>query len=82
VDSGATLVTGGDRLGDRGYYVQPTVFADVQVNLDGNEEVYQGNIPPICSKISLLFMIWLLQDGMKIAQEEIFGPVQSILRFK
>ena len=31
VDSGATLVTGGDRLGDRGFYIQPTVFADVQV---------------------------------------------------
>ncbi|WVZ81608.1 hypothetical protein U9M48_028963 [Paspalum notatum var. saurae] len=51
VDSGATLVTGGDRLGDKGFYVQPTIFSDVQ-------------------------------DGMKIAKEEIFGPVQSILKFK
>lgn len=51
VDSGADLVTGGDRLGDKGYYIQPTIFSDVQ-------------------------------DGMKIAQEEIFGPVQSILKFK
>lgn len=50
VDSGATLVTGGDRLGDKGYYIQPTIFSDVQ-------------------------------DGMKIAQEEIFGPVQSIFKF-
>jgi len=51
VDGGATLVTGGDRLGDKGFYIQPTIFSDVQ-------------------------------DGMKIAQEEIFGPVQSILKFK
>ncbi|XP_066375889.1 aldehyde dehydrogenase family 2 member B7, mitochondrial-like isoform X1 [Miscanthus floridulus] len=51
VDGGANLVTGGDRLGDKGYYIQPTIFSDVQ-------------------------------DGMKIAQEEIFGPVQSILKFK
>ncbi|XP_062228661.1 benzaldehyde dehydrogenase, mitochondrial-like [Phragmites australis] len=50
VDNGATLVTGGDRLGDKGFYIQPTVFSDVQ-------------------------------DDMKIAQEEIFGPVQSILKF-
>ncbi|KAM3209294.1 hypothetical protein ACQJBY_063776 [Aegilops geniculata] len=50
VDSGATLVTGGDKLGDKGYYIQPTIFSDVQ-------------------------------DGMKIAQEEIFGPVQSIFKF-
>lgn len=51
VDGGATLVTGGDRVGSRGFYIQPTVFADVQ-------------------------------DEMKIAQEEIFGPIQSILKFR
>ena len=47
---GAKLVAGGARHGTSGYYVQPTVFADVT-------------------------------DGMTIAQEEIFGPVQSIIRF-
>lgn len=34
VDSGATLVTGGDRLGDKGFYIQPTIFSDVQVSFD------------------------------------------------
>src|SRR5580658_3634460 len=48
---GAKLVCGGDRVGDRGYFVQPTVFADVQ-------------------------------DNMKIAEEEIFGPVMSVIPFK
>jgi aldehyde dehydrogenase (NAD+) len=47
---GARLVCGGKRVGDRGYFVQPTVFADVQ-------------------------------DNMRIAQEEIFGPVMSIIKF-
>lgn len=50
---GAKLVAGGERytdLGD-GYYVKPTVFADVQ-------------------------------DNMRIAREEIFGPVQQLIRFK
>jgi len=47
---GAELLAGGGRAGDRGYFVQPTVFADVQ-------------------------------DEMKIAREEIFGPVMSILKF-
>ncbi|MGP8157801.1 MAG: aldehyde dehydrogenase family protein [Candidatus Acidiferrales bacterium] len=47
----AKLVAGGNRVGDKGYFIEPTVFADVQ-------------------------------DNMKIAQEEIFGPVMSILRFK
>jgi aldehyde dehydrogenase (NAD+) len=47
----AKLMTGGNRVGEKGYFIEPTVFADVQ-------------------------------DNMKIAQEEIFGPVMSILKFK
>jgi aldehyde dehydrogenase (NAD+) len=48
---GANLLCGGGRWGDRGYFVEPTVFANVQ-------------------------------DNMKIAEEEIFGPVMSIIKFK
>lgn len=33
VQNGATLETGGDRLGDKGFYIQPTVFSNVQVYL-------------------------------------------------
>ncbi|CAI8595222.1 unnamed protein product [Vicia faba] len=51
VDTGATLETGGERHGSKGYYIQPTVFSDVQ-------------------------------DDMPITKEEIFGPVQTILKFK
>ncbi|KAJ4763982.1 Aldehyde dehydrogenase [Rhynchospora pubera] len=51
VDCGATLVTGGERAGSKGFYIQPTIFSDVK-------------------------------DNMAIAQDEIFGPVQSILKFK
>ncbi|XP_059447839.1 aldehyde dehydrogenase family 2 member B7, mitochondrial-like [Corylus avellana] len=51
VESGATLEAGGDRLGNKGYYIQPTVFSNVK-------------------------------DNMLIAKEEIFGPVQSILKFR
>mmetsp|Transcript_28259 Transcript_28259/g.45011 ORF Transcript_28259/g.45011 Transcript_28259/m.45011 type:complete len:574 (-) Transcript_28259:202-1923(-) len=47
---GARLCCGGARAGGRGYYITPTVFADVE-------------------------------DDMKIAKEEIFGPVMVILRF-
>ena len=47
---GANLKCGGGRVGDRGYFVEPTVFSDVR-------------------------------DEMKIAQEEIFGPVMSIIPF-
>jgi len=47
---GASLVTGGARIGDEGYFVEPTVFANV-----GHE--------------------------MRISQEEIFGPVLSVIPF-
>lgn len=48
---GATLALGGSRVGDVGYFVEPTVFCGVS-------------------------------NGMTIAQEEIFGPVLSIIPFK
>ena len=48
---GAKLMCGGERVGDKGYFVAPTVFTDVQ-------------------------------DNMKIAQEEIFGPVMSIFEIQ
>jgi aldehyde dehydrogenase (NAD+) len=48
---GARLLTGGQRIGDRGYFIEPTVF-------DG------------------------VKDEMKIAREEIFGPVMNVLTFK
>jgi aldehyde dehydrogenase (NAD+) len=48
---GAKLLTGGKRVGSKGYFIEPTVFDNVK-------------------------------DDMKIAKEEIFGPVMNILRFK
>jgi len=48
---GAVCEAGGERWGDKGYFVKPTVFSNVQ-------------------------------DKMRIAKEEIFGPVQSIFKFK
>ncbi|XP_077281751.1 aldehyde dehydrogenase 1A1 [Temnothorax americanus] len=47
---GAVVEAGGNRKGDTGYFVQPTVFSNVT-------------------------------DDMRIAKEEIFGPVQTILKF-
>ena len=51
LEEGAQVEAGGERHGDKGYFIQPTVFSGVE-------------------------------DQMKIAREEIFGPVQSILTFK
>lgn len=39
-DQGASLVTGGERIGDKGYFVAPTVFADVKDDMTiAKEEV-------------------------------------------
>lgn len=50
-EEGAILETGGERHGNVGYFIKPTVFSNVT-------------------------------DTMRIAKEEIFGPVQSILKFE
>jgi aldehyde dehydrogenase (NAD+) len=47
---GASLVTGGNRIGDQGYFVEPTIFGDVR-------------------------------HEMRISQEEIFGPVLTVIPF-
>src|SRR5258707_3612765 len=48
---GALLTTGGQRVGDRGYFISPAVFANVK-------------------------------HEMRISQEEIFGPVVSVIKFR
>ncbi|WP_076863103.1 aldehyde dehydrogenase family protein [Bradyrhizobium mercantei] len=50
-NEGAQLATGGARVGDRGYFISPAVFANVA-------------------------------HEMRISQEEIFGPVVSVIKFK
>jgi len=49
-NEGAHCATGGHAIGEKGYFIAPTVFTDVK-------------------------------EDMKIAQEEIFGPVMSIMKF-
>jgi len=43
---GAKLVAGGERIGDKGFYVAPTVFADVKDDMRiAREEVKQLAFP-------------------------------------
>ncbi|XP_074284495.1 benzaldehyde dehydrogenase, mitochondrial-like [Silene latifolia] len=51
VDNNAKLECGGERIGSKGFFIQPTVFSNVK-------------------------------DDMLIAQDEIFGPVQTVLKFR
>jgi aldehyde dehydrogenase (NAD+) len=47
---GAKCISGGERHGDTGFYIEPTLFTEVS-------------------------------DDMRIAREEIFGPVLSVMKF-
>ena len=49
-EDGAKCVSGGERFGDQGYFVEPTLFTGVT-------------------------------DDMRIARDEIFGPVLSVMKF-
>ncbi|KAK9747926.1 hypothetical protein RND81_02G023900 [Saponaria officinalis] len=51
IETNAKLECGGERIGSKGFFIQPTVFSNVK-------------------------------DDMLIAQDEIFGPVQSVLKFR
>src|SRR5690349_3438987 len=50
-DAGATVHYGGERHGEEGYFIKPTIFTNVT-------------------------------NDMKIAREEIFGPVGVMIKFK
>jgi aldehyde dehydrogenase (NAD+) len=50
-DEGAHVVTGGNRIGDKGYFVEPTILSNVA-------------------------------HEMRVSQEEIFGPVLSVIPFE
>ncbi|XP_028556578.1 aldehyde dehydrogenase family 2 member C4, partial [Dendrobium catenatum] len=50
-NEGATLLTGGKPYGDKGYFIEPTIFTDVN-------------------------------EHMKIAKDEIFGPVLCLMKFQ
>ncbi len=50
-EEGAEILTGGNKVGNKGYYIEPTVFINTN-------------------------------NKMRISQEEIFGPVITLIKFK
>lgn len=51
IEEGAEVLTGGKRYGDKGFYIEPTVFINAT-------------------------------NDMRISQEEIFGPVVTLIKFR
>lgn len=41
---GATVLTGGNACGDKGYYIEPTIFTDVKVNMSFSFPQFEDNL--------------------------------------
>lgn len=76
---GAKLVTGGDRVGSKGYFIAPTVFADVNDNM----KIAREEVKKFCNNyFSILYYILDISKGkFYFFFIQIFGPVQQILKF-
>ncbi|CAG2177544.1 unnamed protein product, partial [Oppiella nova] len=95
---GAKLLTGGQRWGTKGYFIQPTVFGDVTDNMTIAREEIFGPVQSIFKFKTLEEVIERANDttyglaagaftkdvnkALVLTREEIFGPVQSIFKFK
>lgn len=76
---GATLVTGGGRLGDKGYYVQPTVFADVKDDMKIAKEEVQFTMNTV--KISVYFFLQQLLSFMATRIKYFSRTLNSLNKF-
>ena len=73
-DQGAHLQCGGTRAMDKGYFVKPTVFSGMYYN--------HHDFLFLVAFIFIFQKFFIdVKDNMRIAKEEIFGPVQSIFKF-
>ncbi|AET39807.1 aldehyde dehydrogenase (NADP(+)) ALD4 Ecym_5004 [Eremothecium cymbalariae DBVPG len=60
---GATLVTGGERLGNKGYFVKPTIFADVKPDMRIVKEEIFGPVVTVSKFKTIDELIELANDS-------------------
>ncbi|EDO17288.1 hypothetical protein Kpol_538p48 [Vanderwaltozyma polyspora DSM 70294] len=68
---GATLVTGGERIGNKGYFVRPTIFSDVREDMRIVKEEIFGPVVTI-SKFSTI------DEVVKMANDSEYGLAAGI----
>jgi hypothetical protein len=63
---GATLVTGGKPCGDKGYYIEPTIFTDVKVKCFADSSFFSmdmhGAYPHFCEGLQTAWFAARLQQ--------------------
>jgi len=71
VDNGADIITGGERVGDKGYYYKPTIIK----NISNKMRVYHEEVfGPVASVV----VVEDEKEAIKLANESIFGLGASI----
>jgi len=71
VDNGAEVITGGERVGDKGYYYKPTIIK----NISNKMKIYhEETFGPVASVV----VVEDEKDAIKLANESVFGLGASI----
>lgn len=65
-DEGASLVTGGHKVGDQGHFIQPTIFADVNHDMKIVQEEIFGPVLTVQSFDSM-------EEVVKVANDTVYG---------
>jgi aldehyde dehydrogenase (NAD+) len=70
-EDGATVVTGGERHGDKGYFIQPTIFADVRHDMKIMQEEIFG---PVCA----IAKFSTEEEAIKLGNDTAYGLAASV----
>jgi len=71
VDNGAEVITGGERVGDKGYFYKPTIIK----NISNKMKIYhEETFGPVASVV----VVEDEKDAIKLANESVFGLGASI----
>ncbi|KAH8810728.1 aldehyde dehydrogenase domain-containing protein [Xylogone sp. PMI_703] len=70
-NAGATLVTGGERFGDKGYFIQPTIFSNVTEDMKIVREEIFG---PVCA----ISKFDTEEEVLKLANNTTYGLASAV----
>lgn len=71
VKEGAKLLVGGERMGTKGYFIQPTVIECTPDNLLAREEIF--------GPVQILLRFRTLEEVVKLANDSQFGLASAVL---
>ncbi|KAF9012267.1 aldehyde dehydrogenase [Hymenopellis radicata] len=67
---GGTILTGGERLGDKGYFVQPTIFAGTNDMKAVREEIF--------GPVAALIKFKTEEEAIEIANDSVYGLAAAV----